>query len=45
MSNTTVQPLAQNIDDTPTKVETQVQVGQIDQSKEDEKDTPKEEEQ
>ena len=44
MSDTNVQPSIQNIVDTSTKVETQVQDGQIDQSKEDEKDTPKEEE-
>ena len=44
MSNTKVQPSRQTIDDTPIKVGTQVQVGQIDQSKEDDKDTPNEEE-
>ena len=45
VSDTSVQHSTQTTDDTPTKVETQVQVGQIDQSQEDAKDTPKEEEQ
>ena len=44
MFDTNVQPSIQTTVDTSTKVETQVKDGQIDQGKEDEKDTPKEEE-
>ena len=45
ISNTKFQPSRKTFDDTHIKVEVQVQDGQIDQSKEDARDTPKEEEQ
>ena len=45
MSDTKVQPSRKTTNDTPLKVAVQVQYGKIDQSQEDAKDTPKEEEQ
>ena len=45
LSNTKVQPLVHTTNDTPIKVDTQVQTSQIKQHKEDVQSTPKKEEQ